>query len=284
MNANASAANQIESAAKESINFLDRITNIYEQHLPKVFIALIFFAAGLVLAKIIKYIVGKVIYKSKMEVSVVHFLSQAVYLLMMCIIAVISLGIAGVPTATLVTVFGAAGVAFGLGFQNSVANLTSGVMVFFHDIYKVGDWVEFKGGLEGGNIYKINLMDTAVKTLDGKIMHVPNSLVTAGVVINYSQSPYRRLISKFAVSYDTDTDKALSILRDIYETSPYNENSSDNLYRVSSLDSGVAEVMAAGSVRTEKYMDFYYFVQEETLKRFKKENIALRAPVKFANY
>jgi small conductance mechanosensitive channel len=55
----------------------------------------------------------------------------------------------GVQTASLIAIFGAAGLAVGLALQGTLSNVAAGVMLLLFRPFKVGDYIEGGGGAAG---------------------------------------------------------------------------------------------------------------------------------------
>ena len=68
----------------------------------------------------------------------------------------------GVETASLLAVFGAAGLAIGLALQGTLSNAAAGVMLLIFRPFKIGDYVEAAG--IAGTVAAINLFVTELTT------------------------------------------------------------------------------------------------------------------------
>ena len=62
----------------------------------------------------------------------------------------------GVPTASLLAVLGAAGLAIGLALQGSLANFAGGVLILLLRPFKVGDWISAQG--VDGSVKEISIL------------------------------------------------------------------------------------------------------------------------------
>ena len=103
-------------------------------------------------------------------------------------------------------------VGIGFGLQSILGDVFSGVILLFDGSIKVGDVVEMPSE-EICKVEHIFIRTSQLKTLDGKIIIVPNSNLTKDNVINWSIS---EKVTRFSVSvgvaYGSDTQKVKDIL------------------------------------------------------------------------
>jgi small conductance mechanosensitive channel len=83
--------------------------------------------------------------------------------------------------------------------------------------FDIGDTVEVAGF--GGTVMTIDLRATLLRTFDGRHLLVPNADVFTNAIINYSQTPRRRIQLTAGVAYESDLDAveatALATIADI---------------------------------------------------------------------
>ena len=90
----------------------------------------------------------------------------------------------GIDLRSLTVLAGALGIGIGFGLQNIAANLVSGLIILFERPIKVGDRIEV--GTIAGDVLKISLRSTVVRTNDNIDIIVPNSEFISSRVINWS--------------------------------------------------------------------------------------------------
>ncbi|MEM7025809.1 MAG: mechanosensitive ion channel domain-containing protein, partial [Pseudomonadota bacterium] len=71
----------------------------------------------------------------------------------------------GVQTASLIAIFGAAGLAVGLALQGTLSNVAAGVMLLLFRPFKVGDYIDGGGGA-AGTVKELTLFTTELGTPD----------------------------------------------------------------------------------------------------------------------
>jgi MscS family membrane protein len=81
--------------------------------------------------------------------------------------------------------------------------------------YRVGDRVRIEG-IETGDVLEIGLRSTRLRTMDNRIIIVPNAKVSKSKVVNMAMPDGQINIKiKVGVSYDADVDKAARIMEEI---------------------------------------------------------------------
>jgi small conductance mechanosensitive channel len=116
----------------------------------------------------------------------------------------------GVQLTSFITILGAAGLAVGLAFKDSLSNFASGLMLVFFRPFKVGDQIDAAG--VGGVVESIGIFNVVLKTPDNRVINVPNSLVYAGTITNYNALNTRRIDLTIAIGYDADIPQAKSVI------------------------------------------------------------------------
>lgn len=113
---------------------------------------------------------------------------------------------------------GVVGLALGFAFQDLAGNLISGVGLAVHRKwpFKIGDLVETNGVF--GNVEKIHLRTSHIRTLDGKLVVVPNKHVYQNEVVNYTVSGRRRVDVECGVSYGEDLRQVERVVRAALES------------------------------------------------------------------
>ncbi|MCT4582460.1 MAG: mechanosensitive ion channel [Flavobacteriales bacterium] len=92
----------------------------------------------------------------------------------------------------------------GLGLQEFLTDVISGLILLFDGSVKVGDIVEMDNTV--AKVQKINIRTSHIKTIDGKTIIVPNSKLTEFNVTNWTISEkVTRFNIEVTVAYGTDT-------------------------------------------------------------------------------
>ena len=152
--------------------------------------------------------------QESLDVGAREILAKLFQIILFAVVVVLAFGAAGIPLSGLAVAFGAIGLGIGLGLQPIAANFVSGLIILLDRSVKVGDFVML-GDEKFGRITAINMRSTTVSTADGKDVIVPNTHFTEEAYENWTHdSPLQRYEVDFGVSYDTDLDALVPIVRD----------------------------------------------------------------------
>jgi len=117
----------------------------------------------------------------------------------------------GLPVDKIAIVLGALGVGIGLGLQNIINNLVSGVILIFERPFQVGDYIEVNG--KTGRVKDIGIRSSKLISQAGSEIILPNGDLLSGHVINWTLSN-NHIRSELALSLgpDADLDKARQLI------------------------------------------------------------------------
>ena len=164
--------------------------------------ALVILAAGLWLSRKVSKALERALLRANVDPMLGSFLRNIAYFAGVIVVAVAALTQIGVPPASLLAVLGAAGLAIGLALKDSLSNFASGVMLILLRPFRAGDYVQI-AGLEG-EIEQVRVFQTRMRTIDHRIIVLPNSQITTAPIINFTALPRRRVDLIVGVGYDDD--------------------------------------------------------------------------------
>lgn len=141
-----------------------------------------------------------------------HFMSALIYVVGM------SIAIYTIPSlrSIAVSIFASAGllaVVLGFAAQQAFSNVISGVFIVIFKPFKVGDRVKIKAELSGV-VEDITLRHTVIRNFENKRFIIPNSVMSSEIIenANFGDEEICKYID-FGISYDSDLDKAMKIMR-----------------------------------------------------------------------
>jgi small-conductance mechanosensitive channel len=124
----------------------------------------------------------------KKESSIVIF--RLIIIMVGFFIAVVA---SGLPVDKVTVVLGALGVGIGLGLQNIVYNLVSGVILIFEKPMQIGDYIEVSD--KKGRVENIGIRASKLVTADGSEVIVPNGDILSSHMVNWTRSNNNRRTS-----------------------------------------------------------------------------------------
>ena len=137
-------------------------------------------------------------------------LGSVASLVIWTVAVLMAFGELGLQLGPLLAGAGIVGVAVGFGAQNLVRDFLSGIFMLIEDQYGVGDVID--AGPASGTVEGVSLRTTRLRDLEGNVWHIPNGTIAR--VSNKSQQ-WSRSILDLPVSYDTDTEQAMSLMRQV---------------------------------------------------------------------
>lgn len=134
---------------------------------------------------------------------------------------IVALNNAGYNVGALLAGLGIGGLAMAMAAKDTVSNIFGGITIFTDKPFKINDRVKLNGF--DGTITEIGIRSTRLKTLAGRIVTIPNSKFTDGMVENVSVEPSRKVSLNLGLVYDTPAAKmeeAMELLKDIAKANP----------------------------------------------------------------
>lgn len=154
----------------------------------------------------------------RFDLTLRRFIASVVRYAVLTVTALAVLSKFGVQTASLIAVFGAAGLAVGLALQGTLANLAAGVMILVFRPFKIGDSINAGGA--AGTVEDIDLFTTELRSPDNVQHIVPNGKIWGAPVTNYSVHPTRRVDLKLVIDNTVDLDSAIGTIRETMTRDP----------------------------------------------------------------
>ncbi|NIG18565.1 small-conductance mechanosensitive channel MscS [Pantoea sp. Al-1710] len=208
----------------EDLNVVDGINNaggwlvrnqaLILSYAVNIVAAIITIIIGMFIARIVSNTINRVLQARHIDATVADFLSALVRYGIIAFTLIAALGRVGVQTASVIAVLGAAGLAVGLALQGSLSNLAAGVLLVTFRPFKTGEFVDL--GVMG-TVQNVQIFSTTLKTVDGKIVVIPNGKIIAANIVNFSREPIRRNEFIIGVAYDADVDQVIELLREVVE-------------------------------------------------------------------
>lgn len=120
----------------------------------------------------------------------------------------------GIKIGPIIAGLGLFGVAVALAAQDLFKNLISGILILVEKRFKIGDWIQVEGKLEG-IVEKIGFRSTVVRKLDKSLVIIPNIQLAENALINISESSNWRIRWTINLNYNTTIDQLKKIRNDI---------------------------------------------------------------------
>lgn len=195
--------------------------------LPNLVLAVVVLGLGFVAARIVASLTDRGLRRVSSNVQVTSLLTVVARLsvtLLAVFGALAVLRLDGVVTSMLAGV-GVIGLALGFAFQDIAANFMSGVMMAVSRPFRVGDVV--KTAEYSGTVEQVDLRATTLRSFSGERVLIPNKDVFNKAIINYTDTPARRVEVDVGVGYDDDLPTVRTVLRKALEGLAFREPDRD---------------------------------------------------------
>lgn len=239
-------------------------------------IAIAIFVIGKWLARRITNLVKKAMVKAEMDETLISFLSNGVYMILMVCLVLAVLDFCGVKTTSFIAILGAAGLAVGLALQGSLSNFASGVLIIMFRPFKKGDFIDAGGVM--GVVEGITILTTNMKTTDNKVIIVPNAQIMGGAITNFSAKETRRIDFVFGVGYDDDLKKVRQVLTEILEADERVLKDPAPTIGLSEMGDSSLNFVCRPWVKSEDYWQTFWDINERVKERFDEEGISIPYP------
>lgn len=237
---------------------------------------------GMIVARIVSNTVNRLMLARKIDATVADFLSALVRYGIIAFTLIAALGRVGVQTASVIAVLGAAGLAVGLALQGSLSNLAAGVLLVMFRPFRAGEYVDL-GGV-AGTVLNVQIFSTTMRTVDGKIVVIPNGKIIAGNIINFSREPVRRNEFIIGVAYDSDIDQVKKILTDIIQSEDRILKDREKTVRLNELGASSINFVVRVWSNSSDLQSVYWDVLERIKREFDANGISFPYPQMDVNF
>ena len=197
----------------------EKLINHIQELVPELIAAVIIFIGGHIIMRVTLSIMKRTMNLKHVDITVHKFLMSVTRAVIMILTIIICLSVLKVPMASIIAAISAAGLAIGLALQNSLSNIAGGFIILFTKPLKYGDYVKI--GSDEGTVEAISILYTVLKTVDGKVIFIPNGNVSKSSIVNMTKDDKRLLVHKFQISYSDDYHKAKEIIKGVLINEKY---------------------------------------------------------------
>ncbi len=244
----------------------------------RMLIAIIFLYVGSKLITLIRKIVKKSMQKAKADLGLQGFLDSMLKLGLYALLIIWIAAYFGFETTSLIAVLGSAGVTIALALQGSLSNVTGGVLLLILKPFKIGDYIKEDSKGNEGFVTEIGLFYTKLRTIDEKTVILPNGTLANTSLTNVNESPRRRLILNFGISYQSDIKRAKEIIKHLVEEDKrFIKGEKVQIY-VESLDDSQVTLGMRAVVKNEDYFEVKWSFTEAVKEAFDRGGVSIPFP------
>ncbi|RKY62810.1 MAG: mechanosensitive ion channel family protein [Candidatus Latescibacterota bacterium] len=178
---------------------------------------------------------------------------------------------------------GIGGLAFALAARDMLANFFGSVTIFTDRPFQMGERIKLQN--YDGVVEQVGFRSTRIRTLDGHLVTIPNSLVANSTVENIGRRPYIRRVMNVTVTYDTSPEKltrAVEIIREMLDARKehFPPDKPGRVYFSEFNDCSLNIIVYYWFTPPDwwKYLEFTHDFNMELLRRFNEEGIEFAFP------
>ncbi len=252
---------------------LDKLNDLWVDAGLKLVYVLVILIVGGRLIKLVTKLITKVRGYKKLDPSVSSFLLSFIKVSLNVILIVIIAGVIGIPSASIITLIGSAGVAIGLAMQGGLSNIAGGLIILVFKPFKVGDFIDAHG--DSGIVKSISLFYTTLTTVDNRIVSIPNGNLANSTSVNYSNQKERRLDISLDVSYNNKINDVKKSINDVLSKEKRINRDKDIFVRLTNYKESSIEYTIRVWVLKEDYWDVKFDLLENLKVKFDKDGIVI---------
>ncbi len=181
-------------------------------------IAIVILAVGWWILNIVANALRRALLRTHIDATLTPVLASVAMWAIRVVAIVAALGKLGIAAASILTVLGAAGLAIGLALPGHAAEHRGGTDAAAAAVSR-RDYIEGTG-TTASIVNEIGLFATRLTKADGIVMFVPNSLIWANTITNYSTNERRRVVINFQAQHGLSVEHVLGELRRLISEDP----------------------------------------------------------------
>ena len=267
------AVESIQEQVDIASDLMSKMGDYIKKFLPLVVFALIIIFIGYIVTKLITKVIDRAMKRSKIDVGAKNFLLSVIRIGLYTVVLIMALSVLKVPISSIITILDAAGLAVSLALQTCLSNLAGGFIILFSKPFVTGDIIEFDGTV--GTVRAISILYTKLDTFDGKTAFIPNGKVSDAKLINYTESPLRRIDLTFSISYGEDFKRAQAVICEVINNEPLAQSIPAPIVRMGRHGESTTDIDALVWVKNSDYISARYNLLENVKAAFDENGIEI---------
>lgn len=240
----------------------------------QVFGGVIVLILGWFVAKIVTKFLARFLKKHNVDVTVSKFLISIVKIIIILFAGLVALGKFGITIAPFIAGLSVIGFGASFALQGPLSNYAAGATLVFTKPFKVGDIIEVASVM--GEVQDMTLARTLLKTVDGTGIIIPNKQIIGEIIHNYSD--FKKLDINVGISYTSDVDRAIAVVRNIIERDKRVSEKPTPKIGISEFADSSINIYARLWCRQSDYWDVMFDVNKNIHDGFNKNNVTIPFP------
>ena len=242
-----------------------------------ILVALLIYIVGRFLVSLLNKLLTKALERRNIDPTIKTFLQSFVNILLTVLLIVAVVSALGINTTSFAALLASVGVAAGMALSGNLSNFAGGLIILLLKPFKVGDYVEAQN--VAGTVDGIQIFHTVLRTVDNKVIYLPNGALSGGNIVNYSQQTHRRVDIPVSVEYGQDVEQVRQVLLELFNQDEriLNEPAAPFI-ALSKLGDSSVDLTIRLWVKAADYWDVFFQTQERIYTEFNKRGISFPFP------
>lgn len=242
----------------------------------KILVSIIVFIIGRWIIRLIKNRLAGGLLRKKADPTLHSFFSNLIAVVLNFILIIFIISILGINTSSLVALLASAGLAVGMALSGTLQNFAGGVIIILFRPFKVGDFISAQG--QEGVVKEIQIFNTIVTTPDNKVIHIPNGILSTGVMTIFTKEETRRVDWTYSISYGDDYDKAKAVLLKLCKDDKRILKDPEPFVEIFQLNTSSVDLRIRVWVKSADYWPVFFSMNEKVYKTLPQEGLHFPFP------
>jgi len=239
------------------------------------FLAVLIF--GIIVVRIVAMLLKKWMMKAKISEILADFSTRILRVILYIFVIGVALAFLGIEIgAALVSVSVVLGFVLGFALGDTLSNIAAGFMIAVTKPFKKGDYITSNG--ESGNVENVGISITELRTIDNKLVVIPNKAVWGSNIINFTKYDTRRVDMTIGVGYSDDLDRVIKTTIDVLKADKRVLAKPEPQVAVSEFADSAVVLVVRPWVKTSDYWSFFFDFKKSIKQRYDKEGINIPFP------
>lgn len=151
--------------------------------------------------------------ETDLDEQLLPFFRRIALIGLLALMLIVVLGHFGVEVGGLVATLGVGSLVIGLAGQAALTDTITGFLLMVDRPFRIGDRIEILELNTWGDVVDVGLRSCRIRTIDNRLVIVPNSVIGQSLVVNHSfPDSHYRIQVKASVAYGTDVEQARQLM------------------------------------------------------------------------
>ena len=242
----------------------------------KILVAILILIIGRWAIKLAKNWMARGLMSRHGDPTVHKFLSNLISVILNFVLIILIISILGVNTSSLVALLASAGLAIGMALSGTLQNFAGGIVIILFRPFKVGDFISAQG--QEGIVKEIQIFNTIVLSMDNKVIHIPNGILSTGVMTIFTKEEQRRVDWTVSISYGDDYDKAKGTLLKLCKEDRRILEDPAPFVEIALLNDSSVDIKMRAWVKSADYWPVFFSMNEKVYKTLPQEGLHFPFP------